>query len=247
VLHHAEHSNKLASIGRLAAGVAHEINNPLAVIGEKTGLLKDLLTYGGSSVSHDRLLALSRDIERSVERCGNITKHLLGFARHINVSVERINLAAVVDETLGFLRKEAEYRSIEIITAVGEGQLDFECDRGKLQQILLNLVNNAFQAVSDGGHVSVTADSPDEEHIRIQVSDDGCGIAAVDRERIFEPFFSTKKDFGGTGLGLSITYGLVRKLSGDISVESTEGEGTIFTIVLPRKCGGGNGDSCEYC
>ncbi|BBD07372.1 sensor histidine kinase [Desulfovibrio ferrophilus] len=247
VLHHVEHSNKLASIGRLAAGVAHEVNNPLAVIGEKTGLLKDLLTYGGENVSQSRLLDLARDIEQSVERCGNITKHLLGFARHIHVSVENINLAEIIDETMSFLRKEAEYRSVEITTAVAEGQPDFKCDRGKLQQILLNLVNNAFQAVSEGGHVSVTADSPDDDHIRIQVSDDGCGISDVDRKRIFEPFFSTKTASGGTGLGLSITYGLVHKLSGDISIESTEGEGTIFTIVLPRDCGGGNEDTCEYC
>jgi len=246
VLHHAEHANKMASIGRLAAGVAHEVNNPLAVIGEKTGLLKDLLTYG-EDVPRDRLLGLTRDIERSVERCGKITKHLLGFARHISVSVERLNLKDAIEETMSFLHKEAEYRSIQVTTAVAEGLPEFKCDRGKLQQILLNLVNNAFQAVADGGHVSVTADSPDETHVRIQVSDDGCGISELDRKRIFEPFFSTKTVSGGTGLGLSITYGLVHKLNGSISVESTVGEGTIFTIILPRDCRGGAEDSCEYC
>jgi len=245
-LHHAEHANKMASIGRLAAGVAHEINNPLAVIGEKAGLMKDLLTYSRGDVKPERLLGLSDEISRSVERCGIITKHLLGFARHINVTVEEINIARIVEEVLSFLRKEAEYRSIEIVVNVEPQLQDFQCDRGKLQQILLNLVNNAFQAVSDHGRVEISASSPDKDHVRIQVRDDGCGIREDDVNRIFEPFYSTKRGSGGTGLGLSITYGLVRKLSGAIEVNSVEGQGTTFTIILPLICGIREEDSCEY-
>ncbi|MCK9240345.1 PAS domain-containing sensor histidine kinase [Desulfocurvus sp.] len=246
-LHHAEHANKMASIGRLAAGVAHEINNPLAVIGEKSGLLKDLLTYRSDDLDPARLRGLAEEIASSVERCGNITKHLLGFARHINVRVERINVERVIEEVLSFLRKEAEYRSVGIAVNVAPGLPEFECDRGKLQQILLNLVNNAFQAVADHGHVEIAADSPDSGHLRILVRDDGCGIRPEDQKRIFEPFYSTKCGSGGTGLGLSITYGLVRKLGGVIEVESRVGQGTTFTITLPAECGREEGESCEYC
>jgi len=246
-LHHAEHANKMASIGRLAAGVAHEINNPLAVIGEKAGLLKDLLTYRRDDLDPDRLLGLAGEITRSVERCGNITKHLLGFARHINVRVERINVAEVVEEVLSFLRKEAEYRSVTIAVDVDPELPEFDCDRGKLQQILLNLVNNAFQAVADNGYVGIKADSPDAEHLRIRVRDDGCGIRPEDQKRIFEPFYSTKCGAGGTGLGLSITYGLVRKLGGRIEVDSRVGQGTTFTITLPVQCGQEEEEPCEYC
>ena len=247
-LHHAEHANKMASIGRLAAGVAHEVNNPLAVIGEKAGLLKDLITYGGDELDVSRLGPLADGILSSVERCGNITKHLLGFARHINLSVERIDIRSVVEEVLSFLHKEAGYRGIAIEVDVAEDVPEFDCDRGKLQQILLNLVNNAFQAVPDNaGKVEISADAPDEDHVRIRVSDNGCGIAEGDRKRIFEPFFSTKHGSGGTGLGLSITYGLVRKLAGEIDVESTEGVGTVFTIILPLTCANKEEDTCEYC
>ncbi|WP_028588290.1 sensor histidine kinase [Desulfocurvus vexinensis] len=246
-LHHAEHANKMASIGRLAAGVAHEVNNPLAVIGEKAGLLKDLLTYRRNDLDPDRLLGLAGEITRSVERCGNITKHLLGFARHINVRVERISVGEVVEEVLSFLRKEAEYRSVTIAVAVAPELPEFDCDRGKLQQILLNLVNNAFQAVADNGHVGIEVDSPDPAHLRIRVRDDGCGIRPEDQKRIFEPFYSTKRGAGGTGLGLSITYGLVRKLGGNIEVASRVGQGTTFTITLPVQCGQEEEDSCEYC
>lgn len=247
-LHHAEHANKMASIGRLAAGVAHEVNNPLAVIGEKAGLLKDLITYGGDDLDVKRLEPLTDGILTSVERCGNITKHLLGFARHINLSVEDINIRNVVEEVLSFLHKEAGYRGISIGVQVDENVPEFVCDRGKLQQILLNLVNNAFQAVPDDeGRVFIHADAPSEDVVRIKVEDNGCGIAESDRKRIFEPFFSTKHKSGGTGLGLSITYGLVRKLGGRIRVASVEGEGTTFTIILPRTCEQKEDDTCEYC
>lgn len=232
-LHHAEHANKMASIGRLAAGVAHEINNPLAVIGEKAGLMTDLLTYRPDNIDSGRMMGIAKEIADSVERCGKITKHLLGFARHISVSLETINISAVIHEVLGFLNKEAEYRGIDINVDVMQGLPDFECDRGKLQQILLNLINNAFQAVSKNGHVAITATQADDKHIQVQVADNGCGIGEQDRKRIFEPFYSTKLNSGGTGLGLSITYGLVRKLGGEIAVDSQVGEGTVFTIILP--------------
>ncbi len=234
-LHQMEHTNRMASIGRLAAGVAHEINNPLAIINEKAGLIKDLFRFKEEYSHDERLLANVDSIIASVERCGRITKRLLGFARHIDVHVEPIRFKHLAEEVISFLHKEAEYRSITILMDIPEDLPDFISDRGKLQQIFLNLVNNAFQAMSDGGHIAITAHQAGGDTLTFEVKDDGCGIPEADRKRIFDPFFSTKKKTGGTGLGLSITYGLVQELGGSMSVESTVGKGTTFTITMPIK------------
>jgi signal transduction histidine kinase len=232
-LHNAEHANKMASIGRLAAGVAHEINNPLAIINERAGLIKDLFTYTDKYAQDERLLTLVDSIIAQVDRCRAITHRLLGFARHIDVQKEEIDLPKLVHEVLGFLEKEAEYRDIQIDVQVDEDFPTIISDRGQLQQIFLNIINNAFAAVDDGGHIQIEMKKLDENRVRISIADDGCGIPPENLKRIFEPFFSTKKKKGGTGLGLSITYGLVKKLGGEIEVQSQVGKGSKFTIILP--------------
>ncbi len=244
-LHHMEHTNRMASIGRLAAGVAHEINNPLAIINEKAGLIRDMFTYMNKYQADDRLMGNIDSIIQSVQRCGTITKRLLSFARHIDVSIDRIAFKDLVGEVLGFLKKEAEFRSIEIIKDIPDDLPDFESDRGKLQQIFLNLVNNAFQAMSNGGHLHIMARRAEGDRLEFMVEDDGCGIPESDRKRIFEPFFSTKKSKGGTGLGLSITYGLVQELGGSMTVKSEVGQGAAFTITLPLRQQGNKAESYE--
>jgi two-component system NtrC family sensor kinase len=233
ILHQVEYASKMASLGRLAAGVAHEINNPLAIINEKTGYIQDLLTYKEEYAKDTKLMGLVDSILSSVERCSTITKRLLSFARHVDVHVKTINLLETIEEVLSFLKKEAEYRSIAISVKVPNEIPPFESDRGRLQEIFLNLFNNAFAAMSDGGHLDITASREDENSVLVTITDDGCGIPEADLKRIFEPFFSTKKERGGTGLGLSITYGLVREIGGDIRVQSEDGKGTSFTIRLP--------------
>jgi two-component system NtrC family sensor kinase len=228
-----EHSIKLASIGRLAAGVAHEINNPLAIIGEKAGLMKDLLSLKDRNVEKSKLVGLADAILTSVDRCAAITIRLLGFAQHLKVSVELVDIKGIIDDVLSFLNKEANYRSIEVKVDIPDDIPRFVSDRGKLQQIFLNLTNNAFAAMSDGGHLRIQARIKDKDHVSIAFIDDGCGIASADLERIFEPFFSTKKEMGGTGLGLSITYGIVQELGGNIDVKSELGKGASFTVTLP--------------
>ena len=234
-LHEVEYSNKMASIGRLASGVAHEINNPLAIINEKAGLIKDLLTFKKDYTKDPRLIGLVDSVLSSVERCGRITKRLLGFARHMDVSIQSTKLDEIIHDVLGFLYKEAEYRSIEVSVKIPNDIPQLETDRGKLQQIFLNLINNAFAAMSDGGHLDITARREDKNSVSVTIADDGCGIPDEDLERIFEPFFSTKTKKGGTGLGLSITYGLVKDVGGTISVQSEVEKGTSFTITLPLK------------
>jgi signal transduction histidine kinase len=228
-----EYSNKLASIGRLAAGVAHEINNPLAIINEKAGLIKDIFTYTEKYTDDTKIIGLIDSVLSSVERCGTITKRMLSFARHMDVKIERIKLAAVIEDVLGFLGKEAEYRSIDVTVNIAPDIPDFQSDRGKLQQIFLNIINNAFAAMEDGGQLEIIIKYIDRNGVEITIADNGCGMSETDLKRIFEPFFSTKTKVGGTGLGLSITYGLVQELGGTIYANSQEGLGTTFTIKLP--------------
>jgi signal transduction histidine kinase len=232
-LHHSEHANKMASIGRLAAGVAHEINNPLAIINEKAGLIKDLFTFKQEYAEDWKLTGLVDSIIASVERCGAITRRLLSFARHMDVSIEPVNIMEVIDEVVGLLGKEAEYRSITVNVRTAEDIPVLQCDRGKLQQIFLNLVNNAFAAMSDGGKLEIDVSRKSEKSVLVKVADNGCGIPTADLDRIFEPFFSTRKKHGGTGLGLSITFGLVREIGGEVDVQSEVGKGTSFIITLP--------------
>ena len=234
-LHEVEYANKMASIGRLASGVAHEINNPLAIINEKAGLIKDLITFKKNSTKDPKLIGLVDSVLSSVERCGKITKRLLGFARHMDVSVQPIKLDEIIHDVLGFLDKEAEYRSIAVSVEIPNDIPQLESDRGKLQQIFLNVINNAFAAMSDGGHLDITARCEDKDFISATITDNGCGIPEEDLDRVFEPFFSTKTKKSGTGLGLSITYGLVQEIGGMISVKSEVGKGTSFIITLPLK------------
>ncbi len=235
ILHEMEYSNKLASIGRLAAGVAHEINNPLAIINEKAGLIKDLFIYVETYAADTRIIGLIDSILASVERCGTITKRLLGFARHMEVTIESISLEKLLDEVLGFLQKEAEYRNIAINLDIAADIPEFQSDRGKLQQIFLNIVNNAFAAMDVGGKLDIAVRQDDTQYITTRITDNGCGMSEEDLGKIYEPFFSTKTKTGGTGLGLSITYGLVQELGGKIQVASKKAVGTTFTVSLPLK------------
>ncbi|MBN2320870.1 MAG: two-component sensor histidine kinase [Acidobacteria bacterium] len=232
-LHNIEHTNRMASIGRLAAGVAHEINNPLAIINEKAGLIKDLLGMPKENPpDRERLLKQTNAIIQSVTRCSEITHRLLGFARHIDIKIEPVAIDALIRDVLGFLEKEADYRDIHIDMQVADALPTVHSDRGQLQQLFLNLINNAFDAMKKGGRLEISVGDKAPNHVIVKIKDDGIGIARKDIEHIFEPFFSTKKS-KGTGLGLSISYGIVKKLRGTIYVESELGEGTTFTVTLP--------------
>jgi two-component system, NtrC family, sensor kinase len=229
-----QETSKLASIGRLAAGVAHEVNNPLAIINEKAGLLKDLAEMRPDYPHREKLLAVTGTILQSVDRCRTITQRLLGFARRMDVSVELLNLNEVIEEVLGFLEKEALHRNIDLQLNLAPDLPRIASDRGQLQQVFLNILNNAFDAVRDGGQVAVTSFELDVDTVGVSVQDNGQGMTQETMTHLFEPFFTTKKGTG-TGLGLSITYGIVKKLGGDIKVRSQLGVGTTFTVFLPKR------------
>jgi two-component system NtrC family sensor kinase len=232
--HEIEYTNKLASIGRLAAGVAHEINNPMAIINEKAGLMEDLIDTMPDFERKEKFLDLTHSIRQSVDRCSTITHRLLGFARRMDVEIRDIDLNEVVEEVYGFLEKEAFHRNIGVNLQLSDELPRISSDYGQLQQVFLNILNNAFHAVEDGGSIVIKSWASDQDFIAVSIEDNGVGMSEETMRHIFEPFFSTRKGYG-TGLGLSITYGIIKKLGGRIEVQSKQGEGTNFTVFLPQK------------
>ena len=223
----------MASIGRLATGAAHEINNPLAIINEKAGLIKDMFTLGKKYAKDPKLMALVASILSEVQRCGSITKRLLNFAQHIDVDIQLIDLEKLISDVLSLLGEEPEQRSITVSVNVQEDIPQIESDQGTLQQIFLNLLNYAFEGMGNGGDLKITIKHPERESVLITFTDNGHGIPRQDLDRIFDPFFSSKAKKIRTGLGLSITYVLVLELGAEIKVESELGKGTSFIIALP--------------
>jgi two-component system NtrC family sensor kinase len=228
-----EQTNQLASIGQLAAGIAHEINNPLALINETAGYVKDLFVIEEQYRNDPELIEHIDTILESVERCGLITSQLLGFARKFDIKIQKVSLKQIISDVLSFHKKETEYRNIKLNVDVPEDIPEIETDRGKLQQILVNLVNNAFQAMDNGCCLDICASKEVPEEVKISISDNGCGMPEENLAKVFQPFFTTKEGGKGTGLGLTITYGLVKKLNGNITVQSKEHEGTTFVLSLP--------------
>jgi len=234
-LHQAEYTNKMVSLGRLASGVAHEINNPLAIINEKAGHIKDIFTLTEAYKKDPKLISIVDSVLATVQRCAEVTKGLLNFARHLNVSIQTINLQEIVSEVKSVLAKEAEFRCITVGVDLSENIPPFESDRGKLEQIFFNLFNNAIAAMQGGGHLEIEARREDADFVSIIFSDSGPGIAKADLKHVFEPFFYARAGESGTGLGLAVTYALVQEIGGQISVQSELGKGTRFNIRLPLK------------
>ncbi len=229
-------SSKMAALGKLAAGIAHEVNNPLAVIKEKVGWLTDLLSEEDVSKSENfqEFDDALKKIDYHVDRAKKVTHRLLGFARRMEPTQERVNINRILEETIDFLRNEAHYRNINIHTDYASALPETTSDATQLQQVFLNILNNAIDAVAKDGVISVeTAHLLKEKKVAICITDDGPGMSAEVLNKIFDPFFTTKEVGKGTGLGLAISYSIVEKLGGKIVVNSEVGRGTSFTILLP--------------
>ncbi|MBN2326089.1 MAG: cache domain-containing protein [Candidatus Omnitrophica bacterium] len=221
-------SEKLASIGRLAAGIAHEINNPL------TGVLTfaHLLRQNENFSSQDR-----QDLDVIIQettRVREIVRGLLDFARESPSMREPLNFNDVIEQTLKLVRSQKEFREVQIQQNLDPSIPPVKADKNQLQQVLLNLCLNACEAMQNGGDLTITTQSHQDGYVAVLISDTGCGIAAEDQEKIFDPFYTTKPVGKGTGLGLSVSYGIIQSHGGDIDVESRIGEGTTFKIVLPQ-------------
>ena len=227
-------SNKMASLGKLAAGVAHEINNPLSIIRESAGWIRDIINDGelGESEAVDDLQEATGDIERHVERARTVTHRMLGFARRMEPLQEDVDLNMLARQTVSFLENEIRHRNIEV-----ECRFDVELplittDANQVQQVILNLLENAIDAIGSDGCIEVESRS-DGSSVSLSITDSGEGIAEENLTRVFDPFFTTKPTGEGTGLGLSIVYSTLKKLGGGIDVRSERGAGTTFTITLP--------------
>ncbi len=230
-----EQGSKLASIGRLAAGVAHEINNPLAIINEKAGLARDLIEMSGDGKDKDKekLLTLVNGIVDSVNRCRTITHRLLGFARRMEITYDDIDLNDVVKEVIGFLEKEILYRSIRLELNLQEDLPKIKSDKGQLQQVLLNIINNAMDAVIEKGLIEVSTKVKNKNAVLVSIRDTGSGIPKDQLKYIFEPFYTTKEKGKGTGLGLFISGGIMKRLGGRLLAESEVNKGTTFILEVP--------------
>jgi two-component system, NtrC family, sensor kinase len=221
-------AEKHASIGRLAAGVAHEVNNPL------TGVLTFAQLMTGKENLDDEDRRSLNIIVRETTRVREIVRGLLDFARETPITMRAVDFNEVVRAGLELVRGQKEFRQVKIVEDLAPGRLVVWADRNQLTQVFLNLVLNAAQAMPNGGTLTVSSRPRDCDRVEVVVADEGCGIARKDLDRIFEPFFTTKPIGSGTGLGLSVSYGIVARHRGRIDVETQEGRGSTFTVILPR-------------
>ena len=226
-------TERLASLGTLAAGVAHEINNPLAIIKESTGWMKSILQkeeLAQMPRKGDFEMALGK-IENGVERARRITHQLLGSVKQTDATLIKVDLKELVEETMVLHQKEAAQKGVQLFETIDPGKNIIWSDPYKLRQVLINILSNAVHATDAGGKITVTAE-PSEGHVKLTISDTGRGIPGEHLEKIFEPFFSTKPTGEGTGLGLFVTRSIIDKLGGEIDVESRVGQGTRFSVKL---------------
>jgi two-component system NtrC family sensor kinase len=226
-------AEKLASLGRVAAGVAHEINNPLAIINEKAGLLQDFLQVSGDFTHRERFKALLEGITDSVKRCRTITHRLLGYARRVEVTVEPTELNREVVRVIEYLETEIAAKGIRIQLTLAEDLPTAFTDRVEFEQVLINIVKNAIDASPARGTIAIATQVKNQRWLQITVGDKGVGIPADQLKQLFEPFFTTKEKGKGTGLGLFVSRGIMKKLGGRILVESVVDFGTVFTLELP--------------
>lgn len=229
-----EHAAKLASVGELSAGVAHEINNPLAVISEEVGLVKDLMcAESNENITFEKLVPHLDNIHESVFRCRDITRKLLSFVRKTDIKLIPHSINDLIDEIVdAFWIQEMAVSNIEIVKSYQPDIPPIVTDANQIKQVFLNILTNAVDAITPPGQVNITTSCAGNK-VSVAIADTGKGITKEEMERLFLPFFTTKEVGEGTGLGLSVSYNIVKSFGGEILVESIPGKGSVFTVVLP--------------
>jgi len=237
-------ASRLAELGEMATGFAHEINNPLQVMKSEHALIDSIvseLKEKGDLQPSESLSELEDSMEQidlQINRCGAITQSILKFGRQSEPVVEDIALQKYIPEITTMVEKKAAVQGITLTQEISENTPPVHGDRGQLQQVLLNLYNNAIDAITSrhgaqGGELVVGAGEKEDGKVEIFVRDNGSGISPEDRKKIFSPFFTTKPVGKGTGLGLSVCYGIISKMGGIMEVDSEKGVGTTFNVILP--------------
>ncbi len=223
-------ADKLASIGELSSGIAHEINNPLNVILGYTQLL--LRSEVNASDRHTDL----KTIEKHVRNCKSIVEDLLSFARKSKTKKSRVHIEGLIENVIKFVQQHSSFEGIRMESTYDRNIPSMMLDEKKIKQVLINLFMNAIHAVERKGCIRISTElNGDSNKIFIRISDDGYGIEKNNISKIFDPFFTTKPTGEGTGLGLSVSYGIIKDHGGDILVDSEPGKGSIFTIVMPME------------
>jgi two-component system NtrC family sensor kinase len=224
-------SEKLATVGKLAAGVAHEINNPLGNI----SLYAQMLSQ---KIKSDEARKKLKIIEEQATQAARIVKSLLEFSRQMEPKFRKVNLNDVVNKTLEILQPQISINNIKVIKNLDSALPEVKVDPAQIQQVLVNMIKNAIEAMNEGGTLTIETRRRNGE-VEIGIIDTGEGIPEENLSRIFDPFFSTKGVGKGTGLGLSVSYGIVERHGGRIEVESEVGVGSTFRIILPLGDGDG--------
>lgn len=229
-------SSKMAALGKMAAGVAHEVNNPLMLIQENAGWIRDLLDDEKPETmkNYQEILESTEKIDQHVKRAKGITQRMLGFGRRMNPGRTEILINSLTDQAAEMLKTEATNRNIDIIREYDPQVPVILSDPAQLEQIFINIIDNAIDAIGKNGSLTIRTLAW-KKGVRILFTDSGPGMDQETVTRIFDPFFTTKKAGEGTGLGLAICYTILEKLGGRIEVQSRLGEGTTFSITLPAE------------
>jgi len=229
------HVEKMASIGKMAAVVAHEINNPLSGILTYAKLLRKWLDRGETEgEKHQEAMQCLELIAGESRRCGDLVKNLLTFSRTSPMNVETTDLNAVVDRCVRLVQHQLELTGIQLQQDLAQDLPRVQCDPAQIEQVLLALIMNAIDAMPRGGNLWLrTRLREPSDTVEIQVRDDGAGIPPEILPQIFEPFLTTKESGHGVGLGLAISHGIIERHHGHIEVQSETNKGTTFTITLP--------------
>lgn len=234
IYNHVNQIERIASLGKLSATVAHELNNPLEGILTYSKLIIKKLNNNVDEQEKKKIIQYLELIASESERCGNIVKNLLLFSRSGETNISPNDLISILERSLMLINHHLQLHNIQLIKDFCCKYLEFECDKNQIQQALVAILINAIEAMPDGGILTVKVNCEDN-FVYIRITDTGIGIPQENLNKIFEPFFSTKAGGKGTGLGLSVVYGIVKQHQGRIEVQSEVNKGTTVTLIFPKK------------